>query len=120
MNLSDAPFLIHRVQQDAGPPFAAIAASTLLGRLSTRFRSVFMGILNHFSRKTFVRSWTRGHRVADQQGSDPEPRAVQSGPNLILNIYIELHVVQQCLISLALHLLLIWYSPAERLAPGCT
>ena len=32
-----------------GPPFAVITASTLLGKLSTRFRSVFMGIFDHSS-----------------------------------------------------------------------
>ena len=34
----------------------AIPASTLLGRLSTRFRNVFMGSLGHSSRGAFVRS----------------------------------------------------------------
>ena len=42
MTLSDIPFLIHRVYCDVSPAFAA---STLLGRLSTRFRCVLMGIL---------------------------------------------------------------------------
>lgn len=32
MNLSDITFLIHRVSRDVSPPFAAIAAPTLLGR----------------------------------------------------------------------------------------
>jgi len=50
MNLSDIPFLIHRVYIDVGLPFAAMTASTLLGKLSTRFRSVLMGIFNHSSR----------------------------------------------------------------------
>ncbi|KAK3549020.1 hypothetical protein QTP70_025092 [Hemibagrus guttatus] len=36
----------------------AITASTLLGRLSTRFRSVFMGIFDRSSRSAFVRSGT--------------------------------------------------------------
>uniref|UniRef100_A0A3P8S0T8 Uncharacterized protein n=1 Tax=Amphiprion percula TaxID=161767 RepID=A0A3P8S0T8_AMPPE len=58
MNVSDIPFLIHGVQYDVGPPFAARTASTLLGRLSTRFRSVFMGIIDHSSRSSFVRSHT--------------------------------------------------------------
>uniref|UniRef100_A0A3P8T6V7 mRNA m(6)A methyltransferase n=1 Tax=Amphiprion percula TaxID=161767 RepID=A0A3P8T6V7_AMPPE len=58
MNVSDIPFLIHRVQYDIGPHFAAVTASTLLGRLSTRFRSVFMGIFDHSSRSAFVRSHT--------------------------------------------------------------
>jgi len=58
MNLSDIPFLIHRVKYDVGPPFAAITASTLLGKLSTRFRSDFMGFLGHYSRSAFVRSDT--------------------------------------------------------------
>ncbi|XP_058258308.1 uncharacterized protein LOC131361290 isoform X2 [Hemibagrus wyckioides] len=49
---------IRLVQYDVGPPFAAITASTLLGRLSTRFRSVFMGIFDHSSRSAFVRSHT--------------------------------------------------------------
>lgn len=44
--LSNIPFLIHRVQYDVSPPFAAKRALTLLGRLSTRFRSVFRGILS--------------------------------------------------------------------------
>lgn len=39
MSLSDIPVLIHQVQHDAGRPFAARAASTLLGRLTTRWRS---------------------------------------------------------------------------------
>ena len=39
MKLSDIPFLIHRVY-DVSPPFAVTTALTLLGRLSTRFRSV--------------------------------------------------------------------------------
>ena len=38
-NLIDIPFLIHRVKY-VSPPFAAITASTLLGRLFTGFRSV--------------------------------------------------------------------------------
>jgi len=37
-------------------PFAAIKASTLMGRLSRRFKSVFMGIFYHSSRSAFVRS----------------------------------------------------------------
>ena len=41
MTLSDFPFLIHRVYYDVGPLFAAVIASTLLGRLSTRFRRVW-------------------------------------------------------------------------------
>ena len=56
MTLSDIQFLIHRVYYDVSPPFAAITASTLLEKLSTRFRSVFMGIFDHSSRSTFVRS----------------------------------------------------------------
>lgn len=44
INLSDFLFWIHRVKYDASPPFAAIPASVLLGRFSTRFRNVFMGI----------------------------------------------------------------------------
>ena len=62
MNASGIPFLNHRIYYDVGPPFAAITASTLLGRLSTRFRSVFMGIFDHSSRSAFVRSdrcWSR-------------------------------------------------------------
>uniref|UniRef100_A0A3P8U8X8 HECT domain-containing protein n=1 Tax=Amphiprion percula TaxID=161767 RepID=A0A3P8U8X8_AMPPE len=55
MSISDIPFLIHRVQYDVSPPFAAITALTLL---FTRFRSVFMGIFDHSSRSTFVRSHT--------------------------------------------------------------
>ncbi|MEQ2252936.1 hypothetical protein ILYODFUR_026911 [Ilyodon furcidens] len=47
MKLSDIPFLIHRVQYDVGSPFGDITASTLLGRLSTRLRSIFMGIFKH-------------------------------------------------------------------------
>lgn len=38
--------------------FAARTASALLGRLSTRFRIVFMGDFDHCSRSTFVRSHT--------------------------------------------------------------
>ena len=39
-------------------PITAITASSLLGRLSTRFRSVFMGIFDYSSYITFVRSHT--------------------------------------------------------------
>jgi len=39
-------------------PLQLITASTLLGRLSTRFRSVFMGIFDYSSRSAFVRSGT--------------------------------------------------------------
>ena len=67
MNLSDIPFLIHRVQSDVGPPFAAITASTLLGRLSTRFRSVFMGLLDHSSRSICeVTHWCWSRRPGSQ------------------------------------------------------
>ena len=48
INISAIPFLIdwrhtepYGVQYDVSPPFATITASTLLGRLSTRFRSVY-------------------------------------------------------------------------------
>ena len=58
MNLSEIPLLIQRVWYDACLPFAAKTASTLLGRLSKRFRSVFMGIFDHSSRSVFVRSHT--------------------------------------------------------------
>lgn len=43
VKLSDIPFLILRDCQDVRPAFAAITASTLLWRLSARFRSVFVG-----------------------------------------------------------------------------
>lgn len=46
MNLCDIPFLIHKVSCDVGPPFAAITASSLAGRISTRFRSMFIGIFD--------------------------------------------------------------------------
>ena len=36
MNLSDIPLLIHRVWYDVGPPFEAITALTLLGKLSQK------------------------------------------------------------------------------------
>ena len=39
MNLSDIPFLIHRVYYDVGSPFAAVTASTLLGRF---FHNLFV------------------------------------------------------------------------------
>ncbi|XP_058230352.1 uncharacterized protein LOC131343021 isoform X2 [Hemibagrus wyckioides] len=58
LNPENAQHYLFRVQYDVSPPFAAITASTLLGRLSTRFRSVFMGIFDHSSRSTFVRSHT--------------------------------------------------------------
>lgn len=45
ITLSDITFIIHSVQYDASPLFEVITASTLLGRLSTRFRNVFLGIL---------------------------------------------------------------------------
>lgn len=46
--------LIHRVYYGIGPPFAATTASTVLGRLSTRFRCVFVWIFDHSSRSTFT------------------------------------------------------------------
>ena len=39
-------------------PVHPLTASTTLGRLSTRFRSVFTGIFDHSSRSAFVRSHT--------------------------------------------------------------
>lgn len=48
MNLSAIPFLTISVQYDVSAPFAAITASILPGRLSTRLRSVFMGIFDHW------------------------------------------------------------------------
>ena len=41
MNLSEIPYLVHSIYKDIGPPVAAITATTLLGRLSTRFWSVY-------------------------------------------------------------------------------
>ena len=59
MNFNSIPILVRRVQYWVGPPFAAITASTLLGRLSTWFRSVSMGMFDHSSRSTIceVRHW---------------------------------------------------------------
>lgn len=48
MNLSDFPFWIHGVKCDVSPAFAATPASVLLGRFSTKFRNVFMGIFRPF------------------------------------------------------------------------
>jgi len=48
MNFNDIPLLIHRVSFGVGPPFAAITASTLLRRLSTRFRIVFMRYISGY------------------------------------------------------------------------
>lgn len=42
------PFWIHGVKCDVSPAFAATPASVLLGRFSTRFRNVFMGIFRPF------------------------------------------------------------------------
>ncbi|MED6295149.1 hypothetical protein CHARACLAT_028582 [Characodon lateralis] len=56
MNLSDIQFLSHRIQNPISPSFAAITASALQERLSTRFRSLFNGLFNHSSRSTFVRT----------------------------------------------------------------
>ena len=58
VNMIGIPFLIHSVEYDVGPPIAAITASTLFGRLSTRFRNMFMGIFDHSFRRTSVRSDT--------------------------------------------------------------
>lgn len=58
MHLSDTPSLNHRIYCGVAPPLAALTASTLLIRLSTRFRSLVEGILDHFSRTAFVRSDT--------------------------------------------------------------
>lgn len=51
----ETPFSIHRIEYDVGP---ATTASTRLGRLSTMFRRVFMGICDHSSRSTLVMSDT--------------------------------------------------------------
>ena len=53
MNINSIPVLVLRVQYWVGPPFAAIIASSLLGRLSTRFRSVSMGMFDYSSRSAF-------------------------------------------------------------------
>ena len=56
MNFIGIPVLVCRVQYCVGSLFAAITALTLLGRPSTRFRSVSMGMFDHSSRRAFVRS----------------------------------------------------------------
>src|SRR4029434_6078389 len=48
----------HILQYGVGPPFAAITASTLLGRLSTNFWSVSVGIGAHSFCRAFMRSGT--------------------------------------------------------------
>lgn len=53
MKLSDIPILIHTIQYDVGPPFAAITASPHLERLSTRFK---VGIFDLYSRDTLLLS----------------------------------------------------------------
>jgi len=58
LNFNDIPFLINRVNMELVHPFAALTSSTLLGRPSTRFRSVFMGTFDHSSTSAFVRSGT--------------------------------------------------------------
>uniref|UniRef100_A0AAR2M5J2 Cadherin domain-containing protein n=1 Tax=Pygocentrus nattereri TaxID=42514 RepID=A0AAR2M5J2_PYGNA len=58
MNLSDIAFLIHGDLYDVGPPVAATTTSTFLARLSTRFRSMFLGIFDYSSRSAFLRSET--------------------------------------------------------------
>uniref|UniRef100_A0A3P9M0C4 Uncharacterized protein n=1 Tax=Oryzias latipes TaxID=8090 RepID=A0A3P9M0C4_ORYLA len=45
-----------------GPPFTAIVISTLLARLSTRLRSVFIGISDHSSKSALVRPHTDAGR----------------------------------------------------------
>lgn len=50
------PFLIHHVEYDVSPTFAAITASTLLGKVSTKFGNEFMGIFDRSFRSTFVKS----------------------------------------------------------------
>lgn len=77
-HLLDTPFLIHGVQYAVGPPFAAITATTLLGRLSRRFRSGLMGMFDHSSRSAFVRSHTylcdltkKTHWTVGQEGLAP-------------------------------------------------
>ena len=57
------------VQYCVGPPFAAITDLTLLGRLSTRFRSVSVGMFDHSSRSIFVRSGTDVNKKAWLAGS---------------------------------------------------
>ena len=57
MKFNGITVLVRRVRYWVGPPFAAITASTLLVRLSTRFRSVS-------SRNAFVRSGTDVGRKA--------------------------------------------------------
>ena len=104
MNLSDIPFLIHRVY-DIGPPFAAITASTLLGKLSTKFRSVFMGIFDHSSSSAFVRSDTdvgpEGlahslHSNSSQRSSIGLGSGLCAGlsssstPNLLIHVFMDL------------------------------
>ena len=58
MNFNRIPVLVRRVQYWVGRPFGAITASTLLGRLSTRFRSVSMGMCDQSFRSAFVSSGT--------------------------------------------------------------
>ena len=53
------------------PPFAAITASTLLERLSTKLRSVFVGICAHLIKKAVVRSGTN----FGQEGLAPNQRS---------------------------------------------
>ena len=77
--------LIYRVQYDVGPSFAAITASTVLGRLSTGFRIVFMGIFDHSSRSTFVRSHTDVGREGLALDSQDSVQASQVHPHQTLS-----------------------------------
>ena len=93
MNFNCIPVLVHRVQYWVGPPFEAITASTLLGRLSTRFRSVSMGMFDHSSRSAFVRSGTDVGREGLAQSPCPnscqrcsiELRSSFSTPNSLIH-----------------------------------
>ena len=80
MNFNGMPVLVNRVQYWVGPPFAAMTASTLLGRLSTRFRSVSMGMFGRSSRSAFVKSGTDvGEKAWLTVSSIIHPKAVISG-----------------------------------------
>ena len=58
----------------------ALTASTVVGKLSTRFRSVFMGVFDHSSRSAFVRSDTDvGQKAWLSVSALIHPKGVLSG-----------------------------------------
>lgn len=73
--LSYQKYWVACLYTQTNPHFAGSTASALLGRLTARFGSVFMGIFDHSSKSTFIKSGTdvgwKGHAPKRSGTSHP-------------------------------------------------